>query len=374
MEEDHDDGEAPRLSTSTNQTARASKFLEGSMNERSFGIASSWFHEVRSDSDKPLPPTPAAKHVTFSCTPVRESLDDEQEQVTDLPTTKRKERRGLRRSISNFNFQALSEKMKIFAGGHHHDVGPIESGEKKKAQKSDATGVDLLNERKRKADEAYAAQFGFKKQKFSAPSSNDPAPSPNVGGGGNHVHKHSRNVDQNSHHHFRTSSRRPTATSSSTAPSLRKKKSRSELERENSELRARLAAQQNSRHVQQQHHRQGYTAAGKPAATSEHFIRGGKVIMLSPGKNRGRMGEDVPPVPPIPRGRVLGVLENTNKQENRKAGERGVGSLTKRKSGSDGGWEGVRVGLEEGGSLALGKPGPGNASPRKSFEWPEDVF
>ena len=335
---DEDNNGVPRLSISTQPINRTSKFIEGSMNERSFGIASSWFREALSDSDKPLPPTPAVKHVTFSCTPVRESLDDTQELVPELPTTtKRKERRGLRRSISNFNFQALSEKMKLFSGSGH-EAAPVEQVQKKRpVQKSDATGHSILNERKRKADEAYAAQFGSKRQRFSAPPSTTSM-------NGQCLQGQIRNMDQTSD--FRTS----TTTSNSTlnaSSDLRKKKSRRELERENAELRARLDAQQNLRDIQQQRH----------------------------------IAEvDVPPVPKILGRGVLKVLENMKPNSDlREAGSLGEKRKTAIRSSGDG--EGSN---DDGGPkvapslLAMSYVRSPNANTsakaRKSFEWPEDVF
>jgi hypothetical protein len=321
-EKNKDDDEAtPRPSISTNHNARMSKFLEGSMNERSFGIASSWFQESPFEGDKPLPPTPESKHVRFSCTPVREALDEpaiEQEATT----AKKRERKGLRRSMSNFNFQAISEKIKTFTGSSH-DIA-AEAGEKKKLHKPDPS-TDLLNERKRKAEEAYVAQFGTKKQKFTKPATTT-APSPNVG----NTQPQSRNLD----HTPRTlrSSRRSIATSLP-SPGLRKKKSRRELERENADLRARLA--------QQDHN---------PSAQAENFVRG-RVVMVSPGKQRGKLGEDVPPVPQLPGRGVLKVLENSKR--NSKV------LVLERKS------EELKVDERRDVHVKGG---------RKSFEWPEDVF
>ncbi len=336
--------EAPRLSTSTNP-GRSSKFIEGSMNERSFGIASSWFQEDPSDSDKPLPPTPLSKHVTFSCTPVRESLD-EQEQGTELPTTKRKERKGLRRSISNFNFQALSEKIKNFSGPSHETATEI--GQKKPSQRLE-NGIDILNERKRKADEAYAAQFGFKKQKFSGTA----APSPNVGSG-HGQQMHSRNVEHQSSHNLRPSTyRRPIASippSHAKSHGLRHKKSRRELEREIADLRACLSTQQQDLH--------------QPATNYESFNRG-KDVMLSPGKRQGKLGsEDLPPVPRLPGRGMLRVLENNNNRKGMVKESKERVCVSRRNS-------------EDliGGERKEWKDGPSaGARARGGWEWPEDVF
>jgi hypothetical protein len=344
--ENDDDDKTPTASTSSNMPGRSSKFMEGSMTERSSGVASSWFQDGLSDSDKPLPPTPPSKHVTFSITPVHDSLEDER--VTELPTTKKKERKGLRRSISNFNFQALSEKMKIFS----HET-TLDATEKKKPQKPD-TGIDLLNDRKRKADEAYAVQFGFKKQKFSTSSTGAAAPSPNVG----HTSHHST-TDQTSHP-LRTS--RPTF---STPNSLRHKKSRRELEKENAELRARLAQQDD--HAHHFHVSQAPAPATATRSAHESFMRG-KAAMLSPGKKRGISGEDVPPVPRLPGRGALRVLENGKR---RSVDGGGMQIQVQRK----GEWGGGRGSLDERrefqGKIASTRAMTGTGP---QWEWPEDVF
>ena len=332
MENNGEDGETPGLSTSANQTGRTSKFIEGSMNERSIGIASSWFQEGFSDSDKPLPFTPAIKHVTFSCTPGHERGDDDQ--VRELPTIKRHSRRGLRKSISNFNFQALSEKMKIFGGPSHDPAIEVEEKRKKVFQKLDGMGIDILNDRKRKADQAYAAQFGFKKQKFPAQSSGGAAPSSDVGGAGHQ--EHNRNEEQRSHNSG--TSRRSAATKS---PSLPRKKSRRELEQEIADLRARLDAQHDL------HHRRQLAAA---TSTHENAVRG-KLVMLAPGKGRAKLDEDVPPMPPLPERGVLQVLENSR------------GADLRQQKG-----ECLRFVEEE------EKQGKRSADGGQSWEWPEDVF
>lgn len=313
-----EEGGTSRPSTSSNQTVRNSKFLEGSMNERSFGIASSWFQDGPVNDDKPLPPPPPTKHVAFSCTPVRELRD---EPLTELPTTKRKERSGLRKSISHFNFQTLSEKMKIFGGSGNEAA--TDKAERNDFDKS-FLDTDMLNERKRKAHEAYAAQFGFKKQKVFS-QQEGAAPSPNVGG----YQHHGRNVEQVSNS-FRSSGRPAGTTFPSSAPG--RKKSRRDLERENAELRARLA--------QQQDH--------PPSATVEKFVRG-EVVMVSPGKRRGKLGEDVPPVPQIPGRGVLKVLENSKSN-------RSVSCIE-----------------ENGDALSLDETKQ-TVGGRQHWEWPEDVF
>jgi hypothetical protein len=357
MREDSEDDGSPRLPTSTNRAARTSKFFEGSMNERSFGIASSWFHEVQSDSDKPLPPTPATKHVTFSCTPVRESPEGRAEQTPRLATSnKRKARRGLRKSISNFNFQTLSEKIRIFGSLYHHDSDPTSPTDKEKekeqekeqekekpksASRSHLRGADILSERKRKADEAYALQFGFKKARPAGPPTAPSSSSSTSTAGPLNTSTSSLSY--------------PSSTSSSKSahpPNLRKKKSRRELERENAELRARLDAQLDA-------HSLATTApttaapAPAPAGTSTTAPRSmGGVDDQPSSRAQQRTGqhEDKARLAHPEEKKVLREVENGG----------GVSGTTPGKADEK----------AEGGSVV----GVENAGLRRSFEWPEDVF
>ena len=321
--EDKDDSTRP--STSTYHNGRMSKFVEGSMNERSFGIASSWFQDGPTDDDKPLPLTPPTKHVTFSCTPVHISLEEPTTEQ-DTPTRKKRERRGLRKSISNFNFQSLSEKMKIFGGSSNE--GGAGTNEKKRLHKH-ASVSELMDDRKRKADEAYAAQFGFKKQKFSDPAITT-AIAPNIGG--HREHASTTNQDPHTSH----GSQRP-ATKSLRSPALRKKKSRRELEQENAELRARLAQQ------------------GYHSSTAVEISVRDKAVALSPRNGRGKLGEDVPPEPQIPGRGVLGVLKVL---ENGKMNSRA--SIVKQE--------------QKGGTWKEDDDGKQVRRARQQWEWPDDVF
>lgn len=330
--EENNDSPKPSLpSISTEQVGRASRFTEGSMNDRSCGTASSWYHDAFTDEIKPLPPTPAVKHVTFNCTTAA-GLQDQP--LIDLTATKKKERRGLRTSISNFNFQALSEKMKIFATANNDTAA--EAAENDKGKMAD-TGVDVLKERKRKADEAYAAQFGFKKQKFSAAPSG-PAPSPNVG----RQPEYSHNENQN--HRTLRGSRRFGAASSFTNPGLSKKKSRRELEQDNALLRARIALH-------------GHYSPPSPPNPREQPARH-NAANLSPKKNfpkrRGKQGEDVPPVPQLPSRGILKVLEEGKRNSRTPSGL----VVNDRK--------------EEGGEKVTNHHSSHIA--QQHWEWPEDVF
>ena len=71
--------------------------------------------------------------------------------------------------------------------------------------------------------------------------------------------------------------------------------------------------------------------------------------MVSPGKKRGKLGEDVPPVPQLPARGILKVMEDSKK--NSKA------SFAERKS------ETLNGDGKKNGHIA-----------RQHWEWPDDVF
>lgn len=319
-DEQEDTDDSPKPSASVNHNGRSSKFVEGSMTQRSFGIASSWFRDGRTEDNKPLPLTPPTKHVTFSCTPVTMSLDEPTTEQ-ETPTTKKRERKGIRKSISNFNFQTLSERMRIF-GGSSNDGGP-EANEKKRLLHKHASVSELTDDRKRKAEEAYAAQFGFKKQKVSTPAIMTAVP-PQIDG--QREHAGTTNQDSYSSHSSRRS-----AVKSLKGPGLRRKKSRRELEQENAELRARLA--------QQDH---------QPSTPIEASVRS-TAVTLPAGTGRGKLRGDVPPVPQGPGRGGLKVLEN---------GKRNSRASTAELKG--------KIGKEDD-EKQVGRP-------KQQWEWPEDVF
>lgn len=300
--------------------ARASKFIEGSMNQRCSGTASSWTPETSTESDKPLPPTPVGKHVTFKTTPLRE--------LATASTTKKKERKGLRKSISHLNFHGLSGKMKFFGTSSSTNV-QMENRAKVQQQKQ-ASDIELLNERKRKVEEAYAAQFGLKKQRFSGPV-DGAAPSPNIGA----VHQHLHAA------HIAAKTSKPATSALNRLP---RKQSRRDLEVENAQLRARLAEQQQA----QEQENQPFTPPD--SATMEK----GAFDTPQASRRRRHSASEAPSVPTIPREGVLQALENF--------GQKRSWSLSASTS---------KAGLchqEE-----AKQPDDGN-NRRLNWEWPDDVF
>ena len=173
--------------------ARISKFLEGSMNGRSEGVSSSWEHlRERLSTDQPpnddSDSTPRAAHMSTESfdredlsefrpatagaatfrqrlskltNPFRSSEEPSMvtQEVQKQPLQPKK--KGLRKSISSWNFHNLGGKVKFFGASASDSLG----GSSQASHAGTTEQLDVLTERKRKAEEAYAEQFGNKKQK-----------------------------------------------------------------------------------------------------------------------------------------------------------------------------------------------------------------
>jgi hypothetical protein len=363
---------------------RPSKFLEGSMNDRSVGVASSWYHDNTSgsegfdestaslvhdtdtDSDatprasKPLPRTPApptTKKSIFRFGGGRSS-EESARSVEEVPKNT-KERKGLRKSISIWNFQALGDK--IF-GGSTHDAASETSidtiTDKRGVQEDRKIGnvadIDILNERKRKAEEAYAQQFGLKKQKSNLGQSVASTPAAVLTNETVIEDKRPKTPTL-----FRRKRDQRTAGDqrrAAEALDAHKRLSRRDLEKENQQLRTMLRESQSMTSSRSA----SLNSLDLQPKGQENFIRG-PIVMLSPGKKQGRMGEDIPPVPKLPDQGVLAEMQNRNVLLRARLG------TEKEKQGSfetiEEGEEGVESGKSDG---VLSIPA--------QWEWPEDVF
>ena len=374
MKESYDDADS--------RQNRRSKFLEGSMNDRSVGVASSWYHDNTSGSDgfdeshaspagdidtdsdatprasKPLPPTPTpgtTKKSIFRFGVGRHSEESARtvEEVPKIP----KERKSLRKSISVWNLHALGEK--IFGGSTNDAASEIsvdtitdKRGRVQKDKKtSTAADVDIVNERKRKAEEAYAQQFGTKKHKSNLGQSTPVA-----------VPRNKTTVDEKRPRtpillRRRRDQRTPSDHKrAAEALDSQKRPSRRDLEKENRELRTRLRESQSmtfSRPV-------ALSSTELAPKGQESLIRG-PMVMLSPGKKQGRRGEDIPPVPKLPEQGILAEMQN------RSGRLRPETSIEKENPVTfetiEEGEEGVEMGRSE---REVSMPG--------QWEWPEDVF
>ena len=397
--------EDSQKNAATRQETRRSRFLEGSLSERSAAVASSWcdydsVSEESYDSDttpraskdtcgsgsfestesKPLPATPATvnRKRLFNFRSGVKSSDDSESTIEHAMPKKR----GLRKSLSTWNFHNLGDKMKIF-GGSTNDLTPKATKSSKEQQKLPKTPAgssknEVLDERKRKAEEVYAQQYGLKKQKSNMGIANITHPS-----------EESVRAKPSS-----MKTRTPSSSSRTSSGSLRnrvtfsdnslsfaphqtssnvdnsKRPSRKDLEKENQHLRKMLRqsssmqfdAHRSSVHLPL-HEAPSYDNI--PRLSQEDFAQGHKMRIL-PGKKMGRSGEEeVPPVPKLSR-EVLGSLENTSNSRARVDGKgrlpRPVSMILEEeeaKSDSDLDLERLKM----------------QVSPvKEAWEWPDDVF
>jgi hypothetical protein len=383
------------VDTATRQATRRSKFVEGSLTERSAAVASSWYDhdsisEASIDSDttpraskdtresgsfesndsKPLPITPVtvkSKKLFKLKSSVKSSEDGEEQQA--MPKKK-----GLRKSLSTWNFHNLGDKMKIF-GSSTNDLTPKAiKPEKDRYTSSKTPARDDLDERKRKAEEEYAQQFGLKKQKSNNGIANLPQQSQaSIATKPSSLKRRTASASSrtpSSSYRNRVSSSNTSysfASDSSSDLDNSKRPSREELEKENQELRKMSRDRPSTQHDA---HRssvhlplhQEFAGENIPRLSQENFAQGHK-LRLSPGKKMGRRGEDVPPMPRLSR-EVFGSLENgrnTRSNIDRK------GMLPRPVS--------MILEEEESRETEAVHSAKLKMSPvREQWEWPEDVF
>jgi hypothetical protein len=338
--------EDSQAGASLQQKTRRSRFLEGSLNERSAAVASSWYDNDASEDSyhsdsapraskdtrgsssfestesKPLPLTPAAvkrKKLFKLKSSIKPREDVQLISEQEIP-----KKRGLRKSMSTWNFN-LGDKMKIF-GGSTNDLTPKPSKPSKDQQRSTKTPAkdavkDVLDERKRKAEEAYSKQFVLKKQKSNNGIANLTHPSAaSVPTKPSSLKRRtpsssSRTLSANYRGRVTSSDTSQSFLSDHSASDIdnSKRPSRKELEKENQHLRhvlrqtssAHFDAYRSSVHLPLD---DTLSYDNISRLSQENFAQGHKMRIL-PGKSMGRRGEDIPPVPKLSR-EVLGSLEN----------------------------------------------------------------
>ena len=372
---------APSVPQVSQTPVRPSKFVEGSMNNRSVGISSTWeVHGDRLSLDQPSEDSDATLKAyrpsidTITSTDLSEfqpesaapatlkqrlsrfastfkSIDETSKEPAEQKSPKR---RKLRKSISTWGFN------KFFGASTDSSA--------------EDTPVEALNERKRKAEQAYEQQFGTKKQK-----ANDGL---TVEDNNRTIRASTRTLRKRPEPTQRTVRQRTAtpvtqrrynaSTNTILSPSdsadlseadvdRRKRTSRKELEKENHQLRAllreqqaqsrgnlQLAASQSSSHL---------PLDGVTTASQAQQPRPRKVL-------RGHLLPNMPPVPPLPERAVLSNMANRNIE---------IFSLGEATSWKDTGTV-KRVGQK---SAMRDAGGSENTDPVKSNEdwkWPDDVF
>ncbi|OAP61508.1 hypothetical protein AYL99_03711 [Fonsecaea erecta] len=304
---------------------RASRFAEGSMNARSAGISSTWQEhgsiascsETESDGDA----TPRAS-------PQRSSIDlnEFRPETVIAPTFKQrlfkfgakakskesttkvegepaaKKKNGLRKSMSLWNLHG--DRKKTAEGS--------ESPEKKSAASSHNSELEVLNDRKRRAEEAYAQQFGMKRRKSNVGL----ATATDISEMGATIRSQSQSMP------LPNNNRRPSQSPSKTVAAepewsdshndldYQKRPTRRELEKENQQLRALLRQKQ-----------QDKTTQPAPSSSRQHTLTPGvhendlSTAQSSAKKQTQKQtGAAGPHVPPIPERAALRTLSNTTNQ------------------------------------------------------------
>lgn len=330
--------------------SRSSKFAEGSMNTRSAGTSSTWadhgsissFSGAESENEctpRASPQRPSVEMDEFmpaAVTPAtfRQRLfkigsafkpSEKTKQIETDPQVEKK-RKGLRKSISMWNIHNIGGKMKT--RGASTDVLSPE-GLPATFNHDDASA--LLNERKRRAEEAYARQFGSKRRKSSSgePTLTDEYKSSKIPAAmrAQPVSRRERETPTISTRVSRNSSvgvtTDPEVSDGYSDIDHHKRPSRRELEKENQQLRAMLKQKKDQRNSMG-----ATTVRSVPSVPSSAPLNQKPETEHVPNpttrKSSGskqvpeRVGENIPPVPPIPERVALRTLSNTSNQSSNK--------------------------------------------------------
>ncbi len=316
---------------------RNSKFAEGSMNNRSAGISSTW-HKHGSISS--LSAAESDRESTPRASPQRSSIDlDEFKPPAVTPATLKqrllkigstfkhnekptkveaqpqveKKKKGLRKSISMWNIHNIGDKRKTRASASTHDLDPKPSAPDSTAHHPTS---DVLNDRKRRAEEAYAEQFGTKRRKSAggqvnlpaAPAEPRPLPVPKSQSRNSGGSRRGRRVSSIA---ISTDSE---MSDEHTDIDHHKRPSRRELEKENHQLREMLKHQQPRRKSDGS----ALVQTVSTSASTQHLAESDNTNDSQPRKVSSKK-LDVPPLPPIPDRVALRNLSNTRNQPKNKA-------------------------------------------------------
>ncbi|KIW18038.1 hypothetical protein PV08_02325 [Exophiala spinifera] len=316
------------------QQLRNSKFAEGSMSHRSAGVSSTWHKHGSISSLSDL----SDDEVTPKASPQRSSIDvdefkppavtpstlkqrlfkigptfkhNEKGGKTDAPLPGERKKKGLRKSISMWNLSHNGDKKKGRGADPDRDLAAQVATSSTPA----LVDKDTLNERKRRAEEAYAQQFGTKRRKstgnqvplpeLSRPPR--PLPVPELPPKTPRVHRPKPSL---------SSSAIATDSELSDGPSgidHHKRPSRRELEKENQQLRAMLKQQQ----TRLKPDSAGVVPPVPAARTLDDLTND-----IDPSKTRSASTsvrkQKLPPVPPVPDRVALRNLSNIRNQPKNK--------------------------------------------------------
>ncbi|KAJ9636512.1 hypothetical protein H2204_005345 [Knufia peltigerae] len=317
-----------------NLQSRNSKFAEGSMSNRSAGISSTWHKHgsISSLSDV------SDHELTPRASPQRSSVDvDEFKPPAVTPSTlkqrlfkigstfkpneragkiedplpREKKKKGLRKSISMWNLSHLGDKKKAREADLDHDPAPQTATSTVPAPGD----KNVLNERKRRAEEAYVQQFGSKRRK----STGAQIPLPELA-----IPPRPLPVPELPTKAPRGPRRKPSVSSSAIATDSElsddtscidhhKRPTRRELEKENQHLRAMLKQQ----HVRRKSDGAGVNAPVPACISLDELANDDETPKMRSAITSGSK-EKPPPVPPVPDRVALRNLSNVRNQPKNK--------------------------------------------------------
>jgi hypothetical protein len=385
--------------SSPRMEARKSRFVEGSMNDRSTGVSSIWSSSQEnihnqsysededsgatpkasrrstdslSSSDlndfRPSPATPATlkQRLAKFAHGLRPNEPSSTEQNHETKTPKRK---GLRKSISTWSFH-FGDRVKFF-GSQTNDSTNIHANEQ----------LSTLNDRKRKAEEAYAEQFGTKKQKandgFQVENKNA-----TIRAAPRTLKKRSVSAGRTS-----TTHRRRDVSTSTVVPPMDpadlsdsgidhyKRQSRRELEKEVHQLRALL------RESEAQHRAAQKVSASKstvhlPIAEDVQDDAAHGYYTRRSRSQTPRAG--IPPVPPLPPRTALANMQNGKAATKRPTNKELPKPPIHKAPASKSNWQDTGTAKRMTRSTVASPSRKENVRPDRSaqqqWDWPEDVF
>lgn len=336
-------GHNHNLTETVDHRPRNSRFAEGSMNDRSAGVSSAWLEHGSASS---ISGTESDHDSTPRASPQRSSIDiDEFRPAAVTPATLRQrlskigtvfkshehsrtpaegeahpeKKKGLRKSISLWNMHGFGGRTKTF-GGSAHDLTP-------KAPVQGKT-LEVLNDRKRRAEEAYVHQFGVKKRKSNIGQETPPyeqalEKTPSATDGRSLARRESKTPTRNRRIR-RSSSVEATrdfdVLGSHSDIDHHKRPSRRELEKENQQLRAMLR-QQHQEPILESNMSEAKATLTDTQPLPVPGYESDVTTTKSSGKNHTQKprARDLPPVPQIPERVVLKTLSNTRNQPQAKA-------------------------------------------------------
>ncbi|KAJ9602245.1 hypothetical protein H2200_013365 [Cladophialophora chaetospira] len=334
------------------ESIRPSKFAEGSMNDRSAGVSSTWNDHGSlasisgtDESDNETTPRASPQRSSFDIDEfnpqtgaaptftqrlfkfgTKNKSRDVAKRVTNKseqePQTVRK-KKGLRKSMSMWTLHGDKKKT-----ASQVDLGSS-SPQKKAGESAEANDIEVLNDRKRRAEEAYAQQFGTKRRKSNVgvATSDDHAPDKPLAA----ARRGSLTKATPSSGRRRQSSSSSTNFETCDGVSdidLQKRPSRRELEKENQQLRAMLRQQEEARS------RTRHSQPRSPSSRSLSEAPNDATPPRKPSSKRSReaVAKESPTAPPVPalspERTALKPLSNTRNAVQRKSSHEDLKTIT----------------------------------------------